>query len=73
MGASTAYHAAGAIFLEQTPEADKVLEDTDTSECGRDNRKDGVGAQVGQVMKAEVECYRHADRIDEDEGPEPNE
>jgi hypothetical protein len=45
------------------PEAEYVLEDTDTSESGCDDREDGIRREIRTIPETEVESQRHDDGV----------
>ena len=52
------------------PEAEDVLEDTDTSQSGCDDGEDGVRRKVGAVPETKVESQGHDDGVEENKEPE---
>jgi hypothetical protein len=52
------------------PEAVYVLEDTDTSKSGCDDREDGIRREIRAVPETEVESQGHDDGVEENKKPE---
>jgi hypothetical protein len=52
------------------PEAEYVFKDTDTSQSGCNDRKDGIRGEIGAVPETEVESQGHDDRVEENKEPE---
>lgn len=66
--------AAAGILLPQSVEADEILNNRHGSQQGGADTEDGIGGQLvasEAVPHAKVEANGHADAVENNEGPEP--